>query len=82
MQEFPISNAEAVDIKIGNSEFIPAHINIVDNVVSFIVTDEMQKALTSGEYKATIAYRKVSATSPHPHPLGTLRKKTNQHSSW
>lgn len=64
------SNAEALSIhltKIGNSAkvFIPdTHIAIVDNVVSFIVTDEMQKALTSGEYKATIAYRKVSATSP------------------
>lgn len=64
------SNAEALSIhltKIGNSAkvFIPdTHINIVSNVVSFIVTDEMQKALTSGEYKATIAYRKVSATSP------------------
>ena len=64
------TNAEALSIhltKIGNSAkvFIPdTHINIVANVVSFIVTDEMQKALTSGEYKATIAYRKVSATSP------------------
>ena len=64
------TNAEALSIhltKIGNSAkvFIPdTHISIVDNVVSFIVTDEMQKALTSGEYEATIAYRKVSATSP------------------
>ena len=45
--------------------FIPdTHISITGNVVSFIITSEMQKALMAGEYKATIAYRKVSATSP------------------
>ena len=64
------SNAESLTIhlsRVNNNvkTFIPdTHMSIAGNVVSFIVTSEMQKALTSGEYKATISYRKVSATSP------------------
>lgn len=64
------SNAESLTLHISRvnnnvKTFIPdTHMSITGNVVSFIVTSEMQKALTSGEYKATISYRKVSATSP------------------
>lgn len=64
------SNAESLTLHISRvnnnvKTFIPdTHMSISGNVVSFIVTSEMQKALTSGEYKATISYRKVSATSP------------------
>lgn len=64
------SNAESLTLHISRvnnnvKTFIPdTHMSIAGNVVSFIVTSEMQKALTSGEYKATISYRKVSATSP------------------
>lgn len=64
------SNAESLTLHISRvnnnvKTFIPdTHMSISDNVVSFIVTSEIQKALTSGEYKATISYRKVSATSP------------------
>lgn len=64
------SNAESLTLhlsRVNNNvkTFIPdTHMSIAGNVVSFIVTSEMQKALTSGEYKATISYRKVSATSP------------------
>ena len=61
------SNAESLTIhlsRVNNNNvktFIPdTHMSIAGNVVSFIVTDEMQKSLTSGEYKATISYRKVS----------------------
>lgn len=64
------SNAESLTLHISRvnnnvKTFIPdTHMSITGNVVSFIVTSEMQKALTSVEYKATISYRKVSATSP------------------
>ena len=64
------TNAESLTLHISRvnnnvKTFIPdTHMSIAGNVVSFIVTSEMQKALTSGEYKATISYRKVSATSP------------------
>jgi hypothetical protein len=64
------SNAESLTLHISRvnnnvKTFIPdTHMSISHNVVSFIVTSEIQKALTSGEYKATISYRKVSATSP------------------
>lgn len=64
------SNAESLTLHISRvnnnvKTFIPdTHMSIAGNVVSFIVTSEIQKALTSGEYKATISYRKVSATSP------------------
>lgn len=64
------SNAESLTLHISRvnnnvKTFIPdTHMSITGNEVSFIVTSEMQKALTSGEYKATISYRKVSATSP------------------
>lgn len=64
------SNAESLTLHISRvnnnvKTFIPdTHMSISGNVVSFIVTSEIQKALTSGEYKATISYRKVSATSP------------------
>ena len=64
------SNAESLTIhlsRVNNNvkTFIPdTHMSISGNVVSFIVTSEMQKALTSGEYKSTISYRYVSATSP------------------
>lgn len=64
------SNAESLTLHISRvnnnvKTFIPdTHISISGNVVSFIVTSDMLKSLTSGEYQATIAYRKVSATSP------------------
>jgi len=64
------SNAESLTLHISRvnnnvKTFIPdTHISISGNIVSFIVTSDMLKSLTSGEYKATIAYRKVSATSP------------------
>ena len=64
------SNAESLSLHISRvnnnvKTFIPdTHISISGNLVSFIVTSDMLKSLTSGEYKATIAYRKVSATSP------------------
>ena len=64
------TNAESLTLHISRvnnivKTFIPdTHISISGNVVSFIVTSDLLKSLTSGEYKATIAYRKVSATSP------------------
>ena len=64
------SNAESLTLHISRvntalKTYVPdTHISISGNVVSFIVTAEMLKPLTSGEYRATIAYRKVSATSP------------------
>ncbi|OCW94219.1 hypothetical protein A9168_08315 [Macellibacteroides sp. HH-ZS] len=64
------SNAESLTLHISRvntalKTYVPdTHISISGNVISFIVTAEMLKPLTSGEYRATIAYRKVSATSP------------------